>query len=156
VGNLLTGRRWLPTPLLVLLAELSALAATLDLFFVPAFEKYQGIIFPDSKPPGFETGWHHFGFWQPIPSSQSDLFVMYLMIAPPVIIAIAALSLFIGQSNIRVTLLWTLFLIMAITVAPRIFDFGYFFIPATVFLLGAALVETRWITLNFRRNLFRE
>src|SRR5271169_1269010 len=97
-----------PTPLLLILAELSALAATLYLFFVPAFQKYQGIIFPDSKPPGLETAWRHFAFWPSPPATQPDVFVTYLMVAPPVVIAIASLSLFIGQSNIRVTLLWTL------------------------------------------------
>jgi hypothetical protein len=131
------------TLIFLLFAELSALAATLYLFLAPAFPKYQGIIFPDSKPPGFETGWQHFGFWPPIPGTPPNFVVLFSFVAPPIIILIAALSLNIKLQRLRVAVLWAAILGLVITLLYRPFDIGYFFVPSAVFLFAASISETR-------------
>ena len=65
------------------------------------------------------------------------------MIAPPVVAALGIVSLGIKRTTVKATVLWGSFLIMVITVVPRIFDFGYLFFPAAIFLLNTALIQTR-------------
>ena len=142
-------------PMSIIIAELLALAATLYLFLVPAFKKYQGIIFPGSKPPGFETGWQHFGYWPPISGTPPNIVVFCSMVAPPLIVAFAAMSLMIKRNTFKLVSLWVSFIIMVITILYRPFDIGYFFVPAAIALFIVALVETKK-SFNRRVNPSRE
>ncbi|AKG52731.1 hypothetical protein DGWBC_0039 [Dehalogenimonas sp. WBC-2] len=130
------------TYLLISLAIISAVTAAYYLFFVPAFNEYQGIIFPWSQPPALETGWRHFAFWPPIPSTEADPFVTYSFIAPFVITLLGIVVFWIKDRSSRVIFLWALLFIIAITIAQRFSDFGYFFLPAAALLFTAAVIET--------------
>ncbi|MEL7563000.1 hypothetical protein [Dehalogenimonas sp. 4OHTPN] len=130
------------TQVLVLLAFVAALAAALYLFFVPAFKGYQGIIFPWSVPPPQITGWQKFAFWPPIPGTTADPFVTFLFVAPVFIASLGLITLWMKEPSARAWVLWGLFFITAITIAPRAFDFGFFFVPVGALLFVAALRET--------------
>jgi hypothetical protein len=126
----------------VFLAFVSALVATFYLFLVPAFKPFGGVILPGSSPPSPITAWQKFAFWPPIPGTTADPFVTLLFVAPIVVTGLGLITFFIKEHSVRAFILWGAFFVELITITPRSFDFGFFFIPSASLLFAAALKDT--------------
>ena len=118
----------------------TALAAAYYLFFIPTIEKYPGFYAGTPLPPMMKTAWGYFT-WDGQGANTITTFIFFLT---PVILTSVSFIIIKRTTGAKKTVgLWGLTALMLIAMLIGTPDLGPVFIPAAVFLLAAALNETR-------------